>query len=144
MANIRRGLRRGLGVLEEGVASLSNNIQSRAQEVRGQLQQRWQTHRRASADQVRDNHNDHGEHRVLVESNGELRDLASGAGQGKVLKEEARPEAISVLQRWPMKKFLKVKKLTLWRKRLESMDKDQLQEARKALSPSGCHPCQDD
>ena len=60
MANIRQGLRRGLGVLEEGVASLSNNIQSRAQEVRGQLQQRWQTHRRASADQVRDNHNDMG------------------------------------------------------------------------------------
>ena len=125
MASIRSRLKS----LEGKIVSLSRDVRTRLVEVKDQVQQRWEDHQRAKADQVRDI-NVHGEFSNLVESNGELRDDSCRAGRGELSKEEVkRPQAIRAVQIGPIKKYLKVQEETLDdRGKVESMNKVQYQD----------------
>ena len=109
MASIRSKLRS----LEGQIVSLSRDVKAKLVEVKGQVQQKWEDHQRAKADQVRDI-NVHGEFKDLVESNGELKDDSCRAGRGKLSKEEEQsPKAINTVHIRPTKKYLKVQEATL-------------------------------
>ena len=141
MSSIRRKLRS----LEGQIVSLSRDVRTKLIRGRGHVQQKWEDHQRAKADQVRDI-NVHGEFRNLVESNGELRDDSCRAGRGKLSKKEVQsPKAINAVHIRPPKKYLKVQEVTLDdRGKLGVRNEVQCQdEAKEELAPSRSPPCRD-